>query len=123
MDTLGKIMAFIKDFGVIILVVIIGIIFFSMRSETSQMLRSQFEYNRLQQDSIYKLVDTLQNLAKAQHEFVNKFEQRKQVVQEIKIDTGRTIRTFNRAVKETKNVTDPKESYSRLAHFWDYRPS
>jgi len=123
METMAKIMTFIKDFGIVILAVIIGIIFFSMRTETSEMLRNQFEYNMRQQENIYKLVDSLQNLAKAQQDFVTKFEQRKEVVQEIKVDLGRSIRTLNRSVKELKNVQDPKESYTLLANSWSWSPN
>jgi len=122
MDIMGKILALVKDFGVIALAVIIGIIFFNMRTETSQMLKDQAEYNRQQQENMYNLVDSLKNLAKAEQDFAAKSEQQKQVAQEVKVDLGRSIRNLNKNVKELKNVQDPKESYTLLANSWDWNP-
>ena len=111
-----KIIALIKDFGIVALAIIVAIIFFSMRTETAQMLKDQFKYNQEQQENVYRLTDTLKDLTKAQQNFTAKFEEEKVVKQEIKVDLGRSIRNLNRSVKEIKNVQDPKESYTLLAN-------
>ena len=117
-----KIIALIKDFGIVALAIIVAIIFFSMRTETAQMLKDQFKYNQEQQENVYRLTDTLKDLTKAQQNFTAKFEEEKVVKQEIKVDLGRSIRNLNRSVKEIKNVQDPKESYTLLANSWDWNP-
>jgi len=120
MDALSKALGIIKDFGIFILAIIILIIFLSYRSETKDMLTDRHNYEMKQFVQMQQLTTALSQLAVANDNLATKMTKREEVAQVVKIDLGRSIRTFNRTVKEIKNVQTAKESLDRLRAAWNW---
>jgi len=120
MDALSKALGIMKDFGIFILAAIILIIFLSYRSETKDMLQERHNYQMQQFIQMQQLTTALGQLAVANDNLATKMTKREEVAQEVKIDLGRSIRTFNRTVKEIKNVQTAEESISSLHAAWDW---
>lgn len=120
MDTLSKALGIIKDFGIFILAAIILIVFLSYRSETKDMLKERHDYEMQRFIQMQQLTTALSQLAVANDNLATKMTKREEVAQEIKVDLGRSIRTFNRTVKEIKNVQTAKESIDRLHAAWNW---
>lgn len=118
----GSLISFIKDFGIIIVAALVAYIFLAYRTETADFLKNQAEYQRMQSREMEQLKTTLKQLTDASRALEAKIGKKKEVVQKIKLDLGKSIRTLNRSVKELKkNVKTPEESYQRLVAAWDYK--
>lgn len=120
MDALSKALGIVKDFGIFILAVIILIIFLSYRSETKDMLKDRHGYEMQQFIQMQQLTATLSQLAVANNNLATTMTKREEVAQGVKIDLGRSIRTFNRTVKEIKNVQTAEKSIGRLHAAWNW---
>lgn len=120
MDALSKALGIIKDFGIFILAAIILIIFLNYRSETKDMLQARHNYEMQQFLQMQQLTTALGQLAVANNNLATKMTKREEVAQVIKVDLGRSIRTFNRTVKEIKNVQTAKDSIDRLHAAWNW---
>lgn len=120
MDALSKALGIVKDFGIFILAVIILIIFLSYRSETKDMLKDRHGYEMQQFIQMQQLTATLSQLAVANNNLATTMTKREEVAQGVKIDLGRSIRTFNRTVKEIKNVQTAEESIDSLHAAWNW---
>jgi len=120
MDAFSKALGIVKDFGIFILAVIILIIFLSYRSETKDMLKDRHGYEMQQFIQMQQLTATLSQLAVANNNLATTMTKREEVAQGVKIDLGRSIRTFNRTVKEIKNVQTAEESIGRLHAAWNW---
>jgi len=120
MDALSKALGIIKDFGIFVLAAIILIIFLSYRSETKDMLQARHNYEMQQFLQMQQLTTALGQLAVANDNLATKMTKREEVAQVVKVDLGRSIRTFNRTVKEIKNVQTAKESIDSLHAAWNW---
>jgi hypothetical protein len=120
MDALSKALGIMKDFGIFILAAVILIIFLSYRSETKDMLQARHNYEMQQFLQMQQLTTALGQLALANDNLATKMTQREEKAQAIKIDLGKSIRTFNRTIKEIKNVQTAKESIDSLHAAWDW---
>jgi len=120
MDAFSKALGIVKDFGIFILAVIILIIFLSYRSETKDMLKDRHGYEMQQFIQMQQLTATLSQLAVANNNLATTMTKREEVAQGVKIDLGRSIRTFNRTVKEIKNVQTAEKSIGRLHAAWNW---
>jgi len=120
MDALSKALGIIKDFGIFILAAIILIIFLNYRSETKDMLQARHNYEMQQFLQMQQLTTALSQLALANDNLATKMTKREEVAQVIKVDLGKSIRTFNRTVKEIKNVQTAKDSIDRLHAAWNW---
>jgi len=120
MDALSKALGIMKDFGIFILAAIILIIFLSYRSETKDMLQARHNYEMQQFLQMQQLTTALGQLAVANDNLATKMTKREEVAQVVKVDLGRSIRTFNRTVKEIKNVQTAKESIDSLHAAWNW---
>jgi hypothetical protein len=120
MDALSKALGIIKDFGIFILAAIILIIFLNYRSETKDMLQARHNYEMQQFLQMQQLTTALSQLALANDNLATKMTKREEVAQVIKVDLGKSIRTFNRTIKEIKNVQTAKDSIDRLHAAWNW---
>lgn len=120
MDALSKALGIMKDFGIFILAAIILIIFLNYRSETKDMLQARHNYEMQQFLQMQQLTTALGQLAVANDNLATKMTKREEVAQVVKVDLGRSIRTFNRTVKEIKNVQTAKESIDSLHAAWNW---
>jgi ABC-type transport system involved in cytochrome bd biosynthesis fused ATPase/permease subunit len=112
----------LMNVGILLLIILMLLIFLRMESANKKAMEAENKYRVEQMQRMTDLTKTLTDLATSNQKLAAQVGLKQEVAEKIKVDLGRSIRVFNRTVKELKQSTDPHESVERFHQAWDWRP-
>jgi predicted Holliday junction resolvase-like endonuclease len=118
LDKLVSIAGGVKNLVIIGFIVFIGFTLVNVKNDYMKHLEGRLKYEKTQAIERMRLEGLLKDMANANKKLMDQVEKRDAEAQQLRMDVGKSIRNFNRAVKELKNVKEPKESYDRLSDAW-----
>lgn len=118
LDKIVSIAGGVKNLVIIGFIVFIGFTLVNVKNDYMKHLEGRLKYDKTQAVERMRLEGLLKDMANANKKLMEQVEERDAQAQQLRMDVGKSIREFNRSVKELKNVKEPKESYKRLSDAW-----
>ncbi len=118
LDKLVSIAGGVKNLVIIGFIVFIGFTLVNVKNDYMKHLEGRLKYEKTQAIERMRLEGLLKDVAEANKKLMAQVEENRAQAQQLRMDVGKSIRDFNKTVKELKNVKDPKESYDRLSDAW-----
>ena len=118
LDKLVSIAGSVKNLVIIGFIVFLGFTLVNAKDDYMKHLEGRLKYEKNQAVERARLEGLLKDMANANKKLMEQVEKRDAEAQQLRMDVGKSIRDFNRTIKELKNVEEPKESYDRLSDAW-----
>jgi len=118
LDKIVSIAGGVKNLVIIGFIVFIGFTLVNVKDDYMKHLEGRLKYDKTQAIERMRLEGLLKDVAEANKKLMAQVEENRAQAQQLRMDVGKSIRDFNKTVKELKNVKDPKESYDRLSDAW-----
>jgi len=108
----------VKNLVIIGFIIYLGLTLVNTKDQYMKHLEGRLKYEKTQALERSRLEGLLKDMANANKKLMEQVEQRDAQAQQLRMDVGKSIRDFNKKVKELKNVEEPKESYRNLERAW-----
>ncbi len=118
LDKLISVAGGIKNLIIIGFIVFLGFTLVNAKDDYMKHLEGKLKYEKTQAIERARLEGLLKDMANANKKLMEQVEKRDAEAQQLRMDVGKSIRDFNKKVKELKNVEEPKESYRHLERAW-----
>jgi len=118
LDKIISIAGGVKNLVIIGFIVFVGFTLVNAKDDYMKHLEGRLKYDKTQAVERMRLEGLLKDVAEANKKLMAQVEENRAQAQQLRMDVGKSIRDFNKTVKELKNVKDPKESYDRLSDAW-----
>jgi hypothetical protein len=118
LDKLISVAGGIKNLVIIGFIVFLGFTLVNVKDDYMKHLEGRLKYEKTQAIERARLEGLLKDIANANKKLMEQVDKRDAEAQQLRMDVGKSIRNFNRKIKELKNVDEPKESYKRLSDAW-----
>ena len=118
LDKVISIAGGVKNLIIIGFIVFLGFTLVNAKDDYMKHLEGKLKYEKTQAVERMRLQGLLKDMAESNKELTEQLEESRVKTEQLRMDVGKSIREFNRSVKELKNVKEPKESYKRLSDAW-----
>jgi hypothetical protein len=118
LDKLISVAGGVKNLVIIGFIVFLGFTLVNVKDDYMKHLEGRLKYEKTQAIERARLEGLLKDIANANKKLMEQVDKRDAEAQQLRMDVGKSIRNFNRKIKELKNVDEPKESYKRLSDAW-----
>jgi predicted Holliday junction resolvase-like endonuclease len=118
LDKVVSIAGGVKNLVIIGFIVFLGFTLVNTKNDYMKHLEGKLKYEKTQAVERMRLQGLLKDMAESNKKLTEQLEESRVKTERLRMDVGKSIREFNRSVKELKNVKEPKESYKRLSDAW-----
>ena len=118
LDKLVAVAGGVMNLVIIGFIIYIGLTLVNTKDQYMKHVEDRLKYEKTQAVERARLEGLLKDMADANKKLMEQVAERDAQAQQLRMDVGKSIRDFNKRVKELKNVEEPKESYRNLERAW-----